>query len=459
MRKTTSTKSNTQKTTRKFALFEYAKRLRLWRYNLDLYATRGVKAEYRKGMHIFWWYGFLIATASAFADSYVTLYALALGASSLQIGTLASTARMLEMLAPIPGAQWAARRGRRKPVVVISYGLARVALLGALLVPVFLSGQTAISAIIVFFALRAGLASLGTPAWTALAGAITPPERRGRYFSSRKMVMAFASMLFVPLAGQIIERFAVPVGYQVVFTISIVISAIALFIYARIPETPTEASTKAGEGVREFLSALTGNREFLLFALTAIVWNFAWQFGGPYFSVYQVNVLQTTPRVIGLLATAAALFRVVGQFFWGRVVDRHGSRWTRAICTLIIPVLPFLWLPMTKPWHAIFVNIPSAFLWAGYELSNFNLLLELPEAKKQTQAIAAYTTLIGLANIAGPLMGGHVLDSLGYAWNFSISGFGRLIGALLFILALKPFGKKAASRAETPPPLDTDCQE
>ena len=445
MPKIISAESDRHKTTKKFTLSEVAKRLRLWQNTLDLYATRGVRPQYRKGMRIFWWYGFLIAAASAFADSYVTLYALALGASSLQIGTLASTARMLEMLAPIPGAQWAARRGLRKPVVVIAYGLARIALLGALLVPFFLNGQAAIFAIIAFFALRAGLGSLGMPAWTALAGAITPPERRGRYFSSRKMVMAFASMLFVPLAGQIIEWFVVPVGYQVVFTISIVISAIALFIYARIPETPSEVSKKKGEGMQEFLSALTGNREFLLFALTAIVWNFAWQFGGPYFSVYQVNALQTTPRVMGLLATVSALARVIGQFFWGRVVDRHGSRWTRAVCTLIIPVLPFLWLPMTQSWHALFVNIPSAFLWAGYELSNFNLLLELPDAKKQTQAIAAYTTLIGLANIAGPLVGGQVLDSLGYAWNFSISGFGRLFGALLFILALKPFGKKAIS--------------
>ena len=446
MRKTTSIRPDIHKVTKKLALPKLSRRLRLWQNNLDLYATRGVKPQYRKGMQIFWWYGFLIATASAFADSYITLYALALGASSLQIGTLASTARMLEMLAPIPGAQWAARLGRRKPVVVIAYGLARVALLGALLVPLFLSGQATIFAIIAFFALRAGLGSLGMPAWTALAGAITPPERRGRYFSSRKMVMAFASMLFVPLAGQIIEWFVVPVGYQVVFTISIIISAIALFTYAQIPETASEVSKQKGEGMRAFLSALTGNREFLLFALTTIVWNFAWQFGGPYFSVYQVNVLHTTPRVMGLLATASALSRVMGQFFWGRIVDRHGSRWTRAICTLIIPVLPFLWLPMTQSWHAIFVNIPSAFLWAGYQLSNFNLLLELPEAEKQTRAVAAYTTLIGLANIAGPLVGGQVLDSFGYAWNFSISGFGRLIGALLFILALKPFGKKVTAK-------------
>jgi len=422
----------------------FTEHLHHWQHNLDPYATRGVRTKYRQGMRIFWWYGFLIATASAFVDSYVTLYALALGATNLHIGALSSSARALEMLAPIPGAQWAARLGRHKPVVMIAHGLARVALLGALLTPLFFSGQAAIVAIIIFFALRAGLTNLGMPAWTAFAGAITPPERRGRYFSSRKMVMAIASMLFVPLAGQIIEWFAVPTGYQIVFGTSIVLSAVAFFIYARIPESPIEAATHKGNSAREFLQALTGSREFLLFALTAIVWNFAWQFGGPYFSVYQVNVLQTTPRVMGLLATAAAIARVVGQPFWGRIVDRRGSRWTRTICMLIIPVLPFFWLPMTKPWHAVFVTIPSAFLWSGYELANFNLLLELPEEKNQTQAIAAYTTIIGMANIAGPLVGGQVLESLGYAWNFSISGFGRFIGALLFIWALKPFAKLAA---------------
>lgn len=421
-----------------------------WKQNLDPYATRGVRPEYRKGMRLFWWYGFLISTASAFADSYVTLYALALGASSLQIGTLSSASSFMAMLAPIPGAQWTARWGKRKAVVLISFGLRRLVLLCALLAPFFFTGERLIYAAIALFALRAGLANLGNPAWMALAADIVPVDRRGRYFSSRKMVMALASMLFVPLAGQIIELFAVPRGYQITFGVSIIISAIALGgYYSRIPESTTPAPSRQGNGFKAFLHALTGNRVFLLFSLTTIVWNFAWQFGGPYFSVYQVEVLRSTPRIIGLLSTAAALMRVVGQPFWGRVIDRHGARWTRAICTLIIPILPFFWIPMTKPWHALFVTVPSGFMWAGYELANFNLLLELPDKRYQTQAIASYTTLIGLANIAGPLVGGQVVETLGFHWTFALSGIGRMVGAILFIIALKPFGKRDAEIAPT----------
>ena len=39
------------------------------------------------------------------------------------------------MLMPIPGTKWAARWGRRRPVVLISLSLRQVALLAALLVP------------------------------------------------------------------------------------------------------------------------------------------------------------------------------------------------------------------------------------------------------------------------------------------------------------------------------------
>ena len=98
---------------------------------------------------------------------------------------------------------------------------------------------------------------------------------------------------------------------------------------------------------------------------------------------------------------------------------------------------------MTKPWHAIFVILPSGFLWAGYQTANFNLLLELPSREHRTQAVASYTTLIGVANIIGPLLGGQVVETYGFHLDFALSGIGRMVGALLFIWALKPFRKQS----------------
>ncbi|MBN1877837.1 MAG: MFS transporter [Anaerolineae bacterium] len=413
----------------------------------DIFVTRGAPAKYIKGMRTFWIYGILIAISDAFVSSYVSLYVLALGATGLQVGLLSSLSSLMAMLSPIPGAQWAARWGKRKPVVVIAFSLQRLMLLGALSVPFFLPDAATVPVVMGLMALWSGMLNLGLPAWSSLSGDLVPIDRRGRYFSSRKTVMALCSLLFVPLAGQVIEWAGEPQGYQIAFSIAILMAAIALTYYATIPEPAMGDARKQVKDRATFWRVLVENPTFLRFTLFSMVFNFAWQIGGPYFGVYQVQVLGATPKIVGILSMASALTRMIGQQVWGRVIDKQGSRWTLIVCLLIIPVLPFFWFPMTNAWHVLFVTIPSGFLWAGHELANFNLQLELSTSKSRTQAIASYTTLIGLANILGPLVGGQIIEMLSYKWDFAISGIGRLIGALLLLMLLKPFKQKTFSNS------------
>jgi predicted MFS family arabinose efflux permease len=74
-----------------------------------------------------------------------------------------------------------------------------------------------------------------------------------------------------------------------------------------------------------------------------------------------------------------------------------------------------------------------------------NLLLSLPETRHRTQFAAAHTTVIRVANMAGPLVGDLVIQQWGYRWDFALSGFGRLAGALLFLVLLKPFRVRAGA--------------
>lgn len=418
-------------------------RIESWRVRIDPYVTRGVGKAYRKGMALFWWYGVFISLSSAFVDSYMTLFALALGATGVQVGALASFSSFFGMLMPLPGALWAAHWGKRKPVVLISFGLRYLALLFALLTPLAAHGTGAVFLVIGFFALRAAFMYMATPPWTSFAGDIVPMDRRGRYFSSRKTAMALASLIFVPLAGQLIGLFPEPVGYQISFGLSILWGVIALFLFARVPErAPSAGRSQGGSQTRvtlAFWKILRRSPDFWRFTLISMLFNFAWQFGGPYFGVYQVEVLGATARIIGLLSMAGSLMRMLGQQVWGRAVDHRGARWAFSLCLLFIPVLPFIWLPLTRPWQLVFVTMPSGFLWAGREVANFNLLLELSDEEEKTQAIASYNTLLALANIVGPLVGGQVVRWLGYHWAFALSGFGRLVAALLFVALLKPF--------------------
>jgi len=414
---------------------------------LDVFSTREVPPGDRQGIKMFWLNGLFGAIAAAFSDTYLSLYALALGATNAQIGTLSSASSLLGTLAPIPGAQLAERWGKRKLVVSLFSGwLFRTAMLGALLVPFFLSGQAAIYAVIALFALRTGFVNMAHPAWVSLSADLVPLKQRGQYFSSRNVVMALASMLFVPLAGQVIDWGGDPHGYQWSLGLSVLFGGVAIYFWSKVPEPAYAASSQGQKARIPFWRPLVDNRTFLLFALIAIAWNFALQLGGPFFSVYQVVELGSTPRVVGLLSMVSGISRLVGHRFWGHVVDRRGSRWVLTLCALSIPLLPWIWALTTRPWHILFASLPGGFLWAGFELGSFNLLLELPSQEQRTQATAGYTTLVGLANIAGPLVGGRIIDSLGYRWDFFFSGCGRLAGALLFLWLLKPFAFKWGKR-------------
>ena len=408
---------------------------------LDILATHDVEPRYRKGMRGFWLDAFFASISGAFLLAYISLYALALGATNAQIGALSSTASLLATLAPIPGAQLTERYGNRRRLVLGVWLVVRSISVLLVFIPFFLRGQAAIYAVITIWALRGGLGNLAHPAWVSLAGDIIPAESRGRYFSRRAMAMAAASLIFVPLAGQLIQWGGTPAGYQWSFGVSACFGFLALHFYHQIPE-PAPKATPSTQGRGNWLAmgkALITSRTFLFFVLIEMIWNLGVQVGGPYFTVYQVKKLNTTPAMIGLIETAGAVMAVIGQWFWGRVIDRRGARWVLTVCALTIPVLPFIWFVMRQAWHALFMRVPSGFLWAGFELADFNLLLELPGQEKRTQATAFYTTLVGIASIVGPLAGSVIVDRLGYFWDFGVSGVMRLVAAILFVLLLRPF--------------------
>lgn len=414
---------------------------------LNLYGVQGVPSRQRPGLIGIWYYGLSLSAAGAFFGSYITLYLLAVGATQEQVGWLAAGANFLGFLAPMLGAMLARRWGNPRVIVAIFVVLRRVPLLLAALSPFVFSGQTLIVVLILLFALRLALLSVYTPAFVSLMAAVIPEGIRGRYLGARKMVMALASVMLVPLAGWLIDTIGEPVGYQVTLAIGFLVGIAGAYGILMIPDYQIADSVKAERGAGgSLLSAVTGNRTFALYVLVRLFFNFVWQVGGPYFAVYQKEILMSSTQLIGILVTVSAITRLIGERFWGTIVDRKGERWVLVFCALIIPVLPFIWIVATKPWHIVFVSLPSGFLWAGFNMGALNLQMTLPKPQYRTQGAAVHLMAVRIGNIVGPLVGTVLIQHLGYRWNFALSGIGRLIAALMLVALLKPFTENALLR-------------
>ena len=389
----------------------------------------------RQNLRWFWFDGVFVSATDGIIVAYLSLFVLALGGTRAQIGLVSALSSLSAALLMLPGAALVERWGRRKQIVLLSSkGLSHLASLLLALVPVAFAGPTGVAIAIALAVVRSALANLGVPAWMSLTADVVPLSWRGRYFSSRNVVMGITGMITTYLVGQLITWAGDPTGYQLAMGLAFATGMASTFSYAHIDEPSTLATTPArGRQSRvPLLRHVRAHPDFLTLCATAALWNLSINIAGPFFNVYQVEVLKASASVVGALSVVGSLAALPGQRLFGPMSDRWGPRRIQLITGLIIPLLPWGWALVRSPWQVVPINLASGFLWAGYNLSSFNLLLTLTPEDRRPGYSALYHAVVTAALAGGAALGGIIAERWGYTAIFVLSGIGRLIAALLF---------------------------
>lgn len=409
-------------------------------------------------LRYFWLDGLFSAISENFYLSYMPLFALAYGATNEQVGWLTALANLLGALSLFPGARLVDRTGQRKRIVLWSGGgLGRLLLLGLASLPLLVNRPIlAIWLIVLFNSLRTFFNNLGNPAWTALVADLVPDVVRGRYFSSRNMAMGLAALLIAPLAGRLIRlgndwADSPYFGYQLIFGLAFAFGMVSTASFGRIRIGQQAAPQTATTYQQPLWPVLRRRPSFLGFVASAFVFNLALQVAAPFFNVYLVRELGASTTMVGLLASVSSLTALGGQQVFGRLLDRRGAIWVQLVTGILVPLLPLAWIFITAPWQVAFINTLGGFAWAGYNLSNFNLLLELTPDEQRPRAVALYQTAVFSSAVLGPLLGGFLADRFSFQLIFGLSGVGRLAGTLIFFwFTVRRL--QSAARTATPAP-------
>jgi MFS family permease len=371
--------------------------------------------------------------------AYLTLFLLALDATPAQIGLLSSLSSLASAAMLLPGAALVERWAQRKRIVLLTGGgIARLALMLMPVVPLLFAGPRAVYVVIALAVAQNAFSQLGVPAWISLTADIVPLKWRGRFFSSRNIAVGLVKIPLIYLVGLLIARTSSPgnpLGYQLALGLAFALGLVATASYSMIKE-PATSPVKAGGNTswKVFAQHLRAHPEFLVFCATSMLWNFSIRIAGPFFSVYLVESLSATPAVVGILSTVSTLTALPGQRLFGSMADRWGARRVQLVTGLIIPLLPLGWALTRSVWHTVPIHIVGGFLWAGYNLANFNLLLAMTPEGLRPRYTALYQVVVMGGLAAGSAIGGIVIEQWGYHLVFILSGIGRFAAALIFAL-------------------------
>jgi MFS family permease len=387
------------------------------------------------------WLDSLFSTVSvSFYTSFIPLFALAYGANNAQIGQVTAIASLCGLVALFPGAEAIKlMKGRRKALVVLfGGGVARVAILAWLVLPLMTANRAAaVTIIIAVNAVITFAAYFANPAWTAIVADIVPRDIRGRFFSHRNFAVNIPALLVVPVAGLLIQAGNTPghpfAGYQLAFALALATGAISTYAFSRIDDPLPLDQASRPVPVATWIRSIWTAPSFVSLVVCTLIWNLGVQMVSPFLNVYLVNRLNASTAMVGYVAGAASLTAILTQQWVGRWVDRKGNIWIQGVLGFVITWIPIAWMLAGAAWQLVIINGIAGILWTGYNLASFNLLLDLAPAEGRAEASALFQLVIVGSAAVAPIVGGRLADSFGYQPMFFVSTVLRLIGAVAFV--------------------------
>jgi MFS family permease len=372
-------------------------------------------------------------------QSYIVPFALALRATTAQIGLLSSIPNLTMALSQLAAPRLTERAGSRKRFILVVVLMHALMWIPVLLVPYLFPGDK-VWWLIGFMTLTAVSGSLAVPAWGSMIADLVPENTRGRYFSQRGRVCDFVMLVVSFTAGVILQwTTGNPfLGFSIIFASAVIARLSSWYFLSRMHEPMLkETSTKNSNLLSTFRKLRSSNLGRFIAYVSLI--NFATSLSGPFFAVYMLRDLKfnyLTYVAINATATIATITFLTG---WGRRADRAGNIKVMRITSFLIPLVPLLWLVSKQVYYLIPIQILSGFAWSGFTLTSSNFLYDASPQENRTQSIAIFNAINGIAICLGALTGGFLAPRLPQLLGnnllclFLISGVLRIFVVMLLL--------------------------
>ena len=381
----------------------------------------------------------------------LTNFLLQLGATSVEIGLLASIPMFVNLLQPL-GAYISERTTSRHWYGLCVFGVSRL-LWVILLVLLAQFGDSqaghhylVMGTVVIVFVTHI-LGALGSASWFSWMAVLVPRRLRGRFFGTRNSAANLVNLMGVPLLGLGISTWqGGPIqGYGIALGLGIVAGLISLvfqFSMADVnPQAPLPGSKPSIN--QEAVEAVKWYRDtnFLTFIVYFSLWMFAVNLSAPFFNLYLLDNLHLDVSLVTLYGSLTAGANLLMMVLWGKLADRIGNRPILLTFGILAALLPLFWLGVggqaTDLWLWLpLIHILTGGIWAALDLCANNIQMSVAPAKSQAIYFAIASAVAGVTGALGTATGGFLaqLTSLGgLPGLFALSAVLRLLALLPLI--------------------------
>ena len=153
--------------------------------------------------------------------------------------------------------------------------------------------------------------------------------------------------------------------------------------------------------------------------------------------IYAVAVVGLSPFHAGLLYAVQIIAAVVAKPVMGRYSDRYGRKYFIAV-GLICCSLPIICIPWLTSFSYLLVACLIFGLGEAFVTSSAAALVaDFCKAKQYGTAMGVFGTIFDVGHAAGPILGGILIASLGYAAAFGLVGGALLLVVPVFLYVLR----------------------
>lgn len=371
---------------------------------------------------------------------FLTGFALALGASRLQIGLLAAMPALANV-AQLAGACLIEHTGQRKRVCLGSLSISRLVWLLVLASPLLIGvGGWLVWALVALLGVSSVLNAIGGVGWLSWIKDLVPETIRISFLSRRNQIDTVLALSLSIAGGAFIDWWGERnpgsiTGFVIVFAAAIVCGLVALPLMAGIPEPPAAPCAERRPPMRALLASPLREANFRRLLGFYAYWNLAVNLAAPFFAVYMLEQLHMPFWRVTVLSTLSSVCGLLANRFWTRLSEKFGHRPIVFLATLGDALYPLWWFFASPRWAWVLLPIHCSGIFnAPLAVGPNNIVLKLSPDRNASPYMAVFSAVVGPVTALAAIGGGYLAEAFaGLSWTVGPLELGGL--QMLFLIS------------------------